>query len=333
MHPHKDNSPGAQFGLMNAMRTGNIILDTIICMLIPAILPILMNFGNDLVEKINRHFQKAIANRYAFRSIRSEFTSRFGYRYYDHNNNRNDMLQKAIKNLITIRNLKLNSCDISFTKMKDYTNSKKKTKADEFKGFVNLKLPPENEWFEIISGLEFMHNVDTNSGHPENSNSNESRTYEEYKLRALNPNGEQKIDSFLEEAVNTYVETLNSLEDANRYLYILQSKEPGNSNDRGGGHYGHGKSSNENMFIYKKYQLSSCKTFDTLFIKEKDSLLKLIEHFTKCTGKYAIPGYPHKLGLLLHGPPGTVTLHNLNIYIPPPPFFFLSYFLINQGKD
>ena len=25
----------------------------------------------------------------------------------------------------------------------------------------------------------------------------------------------------------------------------------------------------------------------------------------QCTGKYAIKGYPHKLGLLLHGPPGT----------------------------
>ena len=291
-------------------------------MLIPAILPILMNLGNEIVGKINRYFQKAITNRFAFRSIRSEYTSRYGYRYYDHNNNRNDMLQKAIKNLITIRNLKLNSCDISFTKMKDYTNSKKKTKADEFKGFVNLKLPPGDEWFEIIPGLEFMHN--TNSDHPKNSNSNESRTYEEYKLRALNPNGEQKIDSFLEEAVNTYVETLNNLEDANRYLYILQSKGPGNSNDNGGGHFGHGRgnSEKESLFIYKKYQLSSCKTFDTLFIKEKGSLLKLIEHFTKCTGKYAIPGYPHKLGLLLHGPPGTVIIHNLNICRP---FSFFTF--------
>lgn len=27
--------------------------------------------------------------------------------------------------------------------------------------------------------------------------------------------------------------------------------------------------------------------------------------FPSCAGKYAIKGYPHKLGLLLHGPPGT----------------------------
>lgn len=28
-------------------------------------------------------------------------------------------------------------------------------------------------------------------------------------------------------------------------------------------------------------------------------------HFLHKTGKYAIAGYSHKLGLLLHGPPGT----------------------------
>jgi ATPase family associated with various cellular activities (AAA) len=30
-----------------------------------------------------------------------------------------------------------------------------------------------------------------------------------------------------------------------------------------------------------------------------------LSEFDNKTGKFAIPGYPHKLGLLLHGPPGT----------------------------
>jgi MoxR-like ATPase len=34
-------------------------------------------------------------------------------------------------------------------------------------------------------------------------------------------------------------------------------------------------------------------------------LLKLLAHFQDKSGKYAIQGFPHKLGLLLHGPPGT----------------------------
>ena len=34
-------------------------------------------------------------------------------------------------------------------------------------------------------------------------------------------------------------------------------------------------------------------------------MLSLVEAFTHKTGKFAIPGYPQKLGFLLHGPPGT----------------------------
>ena len=35
------------------------------------------------------------------------------------------------------------------------------------------------------------------------------------------------------------------------------------------------------------------------------ALLELLENFLHGHGKFAIPGYPKKLGLLLHGPPGT----------------------------
>jgi chaperone BCS1 len=56
---------------------------------------------------------------------------------------------------------------------------------------------------------------------------------------------------------------------------------------------------------YRRAELSSEKTFDCLFFQQKRELLKIVDHFTKKTGKYAIQGYPHKFGLLLHGPPGT----------------------------
>merc|ERR1711879_332206 len=56
---------------------------------------------------------------------------------------------------------------------------------------------------------------------------------------------------------------------------------------------------------YKRYKLSDEKTFDSLFFPEKATLLKIIQDFEQRSGKYAIPGYPHKLGLLCHGPPGT----------------------------
>lgn len=56
--------------------------------------------------------------------------------------------------------------------------------------------------------------------------------------------------------------------------------------------------------VYKRYRLSDEKSFSSLFFKEKEMMLKLLDHFANKTGKYGIRGFPHKLGLLLHGPPG-----------------------------
>lgn len=56
---------------------------------------------------------------------------------------------------------------------------------------------------------------------------------------------------------------------------------------------------------YKRYKLSEEKSFASLFFPQKKLLLDLLDHFHHKTGKFAIPGFPHKLGLLLHGPPGT----------------------------
>jgi DNA polymerase III delta prime subunit len=91
---------------------------------------------------------------------------------------------------------------------------------------------------------------------------------------------------------------MKSLADHSRYLYMLV-KTPAASSSEGEG----GESAPSR--VYKRYKLSDDKSFQCLFFKEKRLLLKLMTHFVDKTGKYKIRGFPHKLGLLLHGPPGT----------------------------
>lgn len=64
-------------------------------------------------------------------------------------------------------------------------------------------------------------------------------------------------------------------------------------------------SDKDQSMSFKRYLLSENKTFGSLFFPEKDQLLALVDDFEGKRGKFAIPGYPNKLGLLLHGPPGT----------------------------
>lgn len=56
---------------------------------------------------------------------------------------------------------------------------------------------------------------------------------------------------------------------------------------------------------FRRYALSDDKTFARWFHADKAALLALVDRFLCKAGKFAIEGYPHKLGVLLHGPPGT----------------------------
>merc|ERR1712038_1571476 len=107
--------------------------------------------------------------------------------------------------------------------------------------------------------------------------------------------GEDAIDNFIDTAYGWYLDQLRSLEDDSRYMYELKAPKIGgkDGNDKENGH------------SYKRYQLSDEKTFESLFFKEKETILNIVDNFTNKTGKYSIKGYPNKLGLLLHGPPGT----------------------------
>jgi hypothetical protein len=70
---------------------------------------------------------------------------------------------------------------------------------------------------------------------------------------------------------------------------------------------------NKACMLYKAYKLSDHRTFQSFFHPDKDAILSLVDQFTAKKGKFAIPGYPQKLGFLLHGPPGTGKVRDLTI--------------------
>jgi chaperone BCS1 len=80
------------------------------------------------------------------------------------------------------------------------------------------------------------------------------------------------------------------LENNNRYLYDLKSFD--------------GRSEQKTP-QYSRYRLGEEKTFDSLFSQQTESLLKTVDSFQQRKGKFGIPGFPYKLGLMLYGPPGT----------------------------
>jgi len=55
---------------------------------------------------------------------------------------------------------------------------------------------------------------------------------------------------------------------------------------------------------FQRFLLSNSKDFDTLFFQQKDAILSLIDNFMDKKGRFAVDGFPQKLGFLLYGPTG-----------------------------
>ena len=97
----------------------------------------------------------------------------------------------------------------------------------------------------------------------------------------------ESIKVFMKTAYDWYVDQLDNNENQDRFLFDLKCFENGS------------------FPLYKRYKLGDDKTFDSLFSEQCNKLLKIVDQFEAKSGKYKIKGYPHKLGLLLTGPPGT----------------------------
>lgn len=103
----------------------------------------------------------------------------------------------------------------------------------------------------------------------------------------------------MEKAFTFYrdIENKKFKNDTSRYMYVRSSDRPAATDTD--------DESKLSAPYHKRYALGNDKTFDNVLFEEKRALLQLLDHFENKTGKFAIEGFPNKVGLLLYGPPGT----------------------------
>lgn len=150
-------------------------------------------------------------------------------------------------------------------------------------------IPPQDVKFDVVDGVSFEMNR-----RQENGEDKKCKWIRTFILSSKAKDSRVLIDGFVEKALELYKSEESNKKDESRYLYTpLFSKATLAANDE-----------NSSM-MFKRYRLSEEKTFASFFHPEKEALLHLLDNFTNKKGKFAVAGYPHKLGLLLHGPPGT----------------------------
>jgi chaperone BCS1 len=165
-------------------------------------------------------------------------------------------------------------------------------------------LAPENEWVQIETDLWFQQRT-IKDGAEDDGDGKVTREMITFEFQCPLRLGPRLIDEFLERALGWYKSRLLSLRDDARYMYCMLKAESSFVTEMPSRRPGQAAAEATNAFKFKRYRLTDHKTFTSLFFPEKAGLLKLLSDFSQKKGKYGVAGYPHKLGVMLHGPPGT----------------------------
>jgi hypothetical protein len=185
---------------------------------------------------------------------------------------------------------------ISSTKKVSQTGTVADQLANEYR-VVNT--PSKGLWEEVEPGLRFMETYEMDEDHDNDERSKKedkppSKTVVTMVFETNMHGGKERVEKFIEKAMAWYTNEVAKLEDHSRFMYQPLVRDRAATAEQ-----------RKKPRLYKRYELSADKTFKSLFFPEKERLLRILHHFERKTGKYAVKGFPHKLGLLLHGPPGT----------------------------
>lgn len=294
---------GAKFGAINAMRTGNPLYDMMIAMLIPLIFKLIfdgLSSFKPMIDKVLAKFLDVEDNSYVRRICVKEKVTSWGWSFSD-GDDRNTVCLKAVTLYLAEKNISYKNACVDLVSLgennnnNDDDNDDGRSEAGQLKRNYRLtRSAPDAMWVEVEPKL--MYHKETKEEDSGGGGSGESHKNKTTTIMIKAPT-EKQVDEFIDRSYQWYLNELTKMQDKSRYMYEMHAGTAGAGTE--------GDSGGAQAKKYRRYQLSDEKTFQSIFFPGKDDLLKLIKHFQDRTGKYSIPGYPHKLGLLCHGPPGT----------------------------
>ena len=311
-------------GMMNALKTGDVHIDMIIAMCVPFLLRILFKWVGKFEELFDLEnwaflFKTKTKEPYQRFVSYSTTTNAWGQTYSMDADTQNAVLLKAIKLYLNqVVNLKLDVAHIDLTGLgsnttDDYSGYDSDS-ADDDEGYGSRKTLvgtlsqykiidrlPTKRWHDIgefgspAATVNLQVEEQSQKEGDENDKDMNKATQIDNTCFHFTSHGEGAIDAFINTAYQWYIDEMRKLEDHSRHYYEMKVPDIRIGNEEG----------SSGGTVYKRYKLSDEKSFDSLFFEEKEGLMNAIDNFNCKSGKYAIKGYPHKLGVLLHGPPGT----------------------------
>ena len=325
-----DNMDGlTSLGVMGKISTGSSSLDVLLCLMLPALLRWVTQKANEILE--NKNIWVELLAFFALRSGNSTVCQRcithenVSRPWWQDDNGtegvHNHILQRAV--LLYINSLqdvakKFENANLllhappsdlggggrNYHYDSSDDDDAEQDEATRLAAYTVVSSPPQGAWVKVVekpdgSFVEFMRNEESQSSGDDDSGGGNrtSKQTIEFHLRSTSytMDPESVLKEFVADAYKFYIAQMSKENKDCRYFFQPVTQPSSSKEDDG-----------SSSLKYKRYPLSDSKTFGNgFFHPDKDSLLALVDHFTNKTGKFAIAGFPYKLGLLLHGPPGT----------------------------
>ncbi|RNF12294.1 AAA+-type ATPase [Trypanosoma rangeli] len=290
---------------MSAWRTGNSLIDMVIAITIP----LLSNWVARFFSVTWPEFVRTLLHWYLPKKVQVKIQHGLADRYQRAVDlTEGSVLQEAVERYISsqVKPFYSNG-EFVYSMVSPSDGPEKKTMAQLLEENFKLFCRPMKESVNLGNGM-FIRIWESEDKEPEKSegavnNGHRGRGQEKQtrsNLREIvfteNSGGRTEGDevlTFTRAAFEWYVQSLETVSSRKRYLYQPL---------RGTASFEevHGE-----LTKVVRYPLYDLKSFNSLFFPEKEKLIALLEQFENKTGKFAVPGFPHKLILLLHGPPGT----------------------------
>lgn len=302
---------GLGYGLVNALRTGNVILDMLVSVMLPMLLRRLLNLEKG-PRALLASFVSWISRRSYMRTIcytEGGNTRHFLDRHSIENTDRNNLLQKAIRlfianeyeldcedmetNLVPQSKVKLEVQEDIFGPIAAFTGS-----YNQLLSFGVNSIPQKGRWTLVDKEQNVWFLQMRETCDPSGKKEGPVQTTTTFYIRAYGKNASSTVESWIVRAFDWYKALKESEQDNSRYFFTVSSCGSSSDSDKDAKRKGP-------KYTFKRYLLSDHKTFQSLFFPEKECLLKLVQQFLTKEGKFGIEGFPNKLGMLLDGPPGT----------------------------
>merc|ERR1719473_2556440 len=230
----RDIASHASVGFVSWLRTGNVVVDMLIAMMIPCLFTYFTQGGGRIaVTNVARRLRKLLVgtgDQECIRTIAFHRTTNGPHNF----DTRNELLQKALT-LYFAEGMRLQfhgPAQVALTALNDQRFVHHYERPDKHNPMANYRLTwiaPEGQWVDVDPDKQIEFRMYTNTQPSDDSNQGSANKVREQVIYELKCNASHdastRIDALIEEAVAWYKTELLKSRDDSRYLYTMNIQE------------------------------------------------------------------------------------------------------------